>query len=207
MQPQSIEKHSLYYNIKDACESKYCPICFLLDKKERQYIESIFYEYVNDPLLRKKLRDAQGLCQGHVKLFLKYGDAFALAIFANDLVHNFIEDWNEHIKLSECSLCKSFMQNEKRLVDAFVEYLALEKFWQALENSTGLCLQHFYMTYQQCPDKKMKIRLLNWQKQMFSRHKELLGSFIDKNNASCPHDDINVDEGQSYQVVWHLLKK
>lgn len=153
------------------------------------------------------MRDASGLCQRHVKLFLEQGDAFGLAIFANDLVHNFAERWDEHIKLADCPFCISYNQNEKRLVDAFAEYLVLEEFWHSLENSVGLCLRHFYLIYQRCPDKKMKLKLLNRQKQIFSQHKKLLASFIDKNNATVPHDEITAEEASSYQIVWNLLKK
>jgi len=204
--PRAIEKHSLYFELKDACDSRRCPICLLLNQKEQQHIESIFYEHVNDSKVREKFREAQGLCSDHVKLFLKYGDALGLAIFANDLVYHFIETSNGSFESSICPLCQSNAQTETRLVQAFVDYLALDEFWQAVENSVGLCQWHLRLIGQLSPDKELKLKLLNFQKEKLAEHQALLESFIEKNNFTVPHEDTTDAEAQSYQLVWKLLR-
>lgn len=102
--PQAIEKHSLYFEMQDAFSSQRYPICFLLDKKEKQYMESIFYEHVKDTMVRKKFRASQVLCAGHVDQLLNYGDALGLAIFANDLVCQLIESDETKLVLPHCLL-------------------------------------------------------------------------------------------------------
>lgn len=204
---QPIEKHVLYFEMKDANSSGQCPICFLLDKKERQHIASIFYEHVTDPEVREMLRKAKGLCTTHVNLFLKYGDALGLAIFANDVVCHLIETNMRHIESTSCPFCQFNDQIETRLGLAFTEYLVLDEFWKTLENSVGLCLKHYHSIYQLTSDQQLKLRLLNFQKGKFAQHQALLASFIEKNNYTVPHDEITNDEARNYQFVWNLLIK
>lgn len=201
-----IEKHSLYFELADACASKNCPICFLLEKKERQYIESIFYEYVNDPALRSQLRQSQGLCAAHVQLFLALGDALGLAIFADDLVRHFIETDVSSNKPSTCMLCQSNAQTETRLVSALVDYLAFDEFWLALETSVGLCLRHFRLVDRSISTDELKSRLLNFEKQKLAGHQKLLTAFIEKNNFTTPHEAVTDAEAESYPLVWRLLR-
>jgi hypothetical protein len=193
--------------MQDASSSKRCPICFILEKKERGHIESIFYEHVNDPIVRKNFRVSQGLCAVHVDLFLKYGDALGLAIFADDLLCQLIESEESKFERSHCLLCQEKAPTEARLVEAFFDYLKLDEFWQALECSVGLCLRHWRLLDQFAPDKKLKSRLLDFQKQKLVQHQELLASFIEKNNFTVPHDEITAAEAQSYQLVWSLLMR
>lgn len=193
--------------MQDACSSQRCPICFLLDKKEKGHIESIFYEHVNDPMVRKIFRGSQGLCVRHVDLFLKYGDALGLAIYANDLLRQLIESEESKFERSDCLLCEEKASIEARLLEAFVDYLKLDEFWQALEGSVGLCQRHWRLLDQFASDKKLKSRLMDFQKQKLAQHQTLLSYFIEKNNFTIPHDEITAAEAQSYQLVWSLLKK
>lgn len=205
-QQGKIEKHSLYFELTDACGSKNCPICFLLEKKERQSIESIFYEYVNDPALRRQLRQSQGLCAAHVQLFLTLGDALGLAIFADDLVRHFIETDGSGMKLSTCLLCRSNAQTETRLVSAFVDYLAFDDFWLALEKGVGLCLHHWRLIDVSISNDELKSRLLNFEKQKLAGHQRLMASFIEKNNFTTSQEAVTDDEAESYRTVWRLLR-
>jgi len=204
---QRIERHSLFFELKDACETNYCPVCFLLNRKERQHIESVFYEHVNDPVIRKKLRKSQGLCQNHVRLFLKYGDALGLTILAQDLVVNLIENQSLKMKPSACPFCLSNEMREERLAQAVVEYLDLNEFWQALEKSVGLCLRHFRLIERLSQKKEAKLKLLNFQKKKFAQQEKLLVSFIRNNNFAVSHDEITDAEAQCYQLVWKLLSQ
>jgi|GEM_PF-894550 hypothetical protein len=205
-QRQSIEKHTLYFELTDACASKNCPVCFLIEKKERQYIESIFYEYVNDPAMRTNLRQSQGLCAAHVNLFLALGDALGLAILADDLVRHFIEADRSSFKPSTCPLCQSKAHTETRVVHACAEYLAVADFWQALENGVGLCLRHWRLIDGSASTDELKSRLLIFEQRKLAQHQALLTAFIEKNNFTTPHEAVTDAEAESYRLLWRLLR-
>ena len=54
-----------------ALEKPGCHICRLVESAERQAIENILYEYVNDPGVRGGIRRSWGLCTHHAWLFLR----------------------------------------------------------------------------------------------------------------------------------------
>lgn len=58
-------KFTSYFELRDAFYEKGCPVCRLLLKWTRSYLDSLFYEYVNDPRIRDQLRESHGFCNWH----------------------------------------------------------------------------------------------------------------------------------------------
>jgi hypothetical protein len=54
-----------YFELKEAFSEEGCPVCRLLLKWTRRYLDSLFYEYVNDPGVRQQLRESHGFCNWH----------------------------------------------------------------------------------------------------------------------------------------------
>ena len=54
-----------YFELKEAFCEEGCPVCRLLLKWTRRYLDSLFYEYVNDPGVRQQLRESHGFCNWH----------------------------------------------------------------------------------------------------------------------------------------------
>lgn len=54
-----------YFELRDAFSEEGCPVCKLLLKWTRRYLDSLFHEYVNDPGVRQQLRASQGFCNWH----------------------------------------------------------------------------------------------------------------------------------------------
>jgi hypothetical protein len=54
-----------YFELRDAFREEGCPICRLLLKWTRAYLDSLLYEYVNDPGVRLQLSRSQGFCNWH----------------------------------------------------------------------------------------------------------------------------------------------
>ncbi len=54
-----------YFELRDAFREEGCPVCRLLLKWTRRYLDSLFHEYVNDPGVRQQLRESHGFCNWH----------------------------------------------------------------------------------------------------------------------------------------------
>ena len=54
-----------YFELLDAFREEGCPVCRLLLKWSRSYLDSLFYEYVNDSGIRSRLRESYGFCNWH----------------------------------------------------------------------------------------------------------------------------------------------
>ena len=54
-----------YFELLDALRLEGCPVCRLLLKWSRFYLDSLFYEYVTDFGVRSRLRQSDGFCNWH----------------------------------------------------------------------------------------------------------------------------------------------
>jgi hypothetical protein len=62
---QEPSKFINYFELRDTFHEDGCPICRLLVKWTRGYLNSLFHEYVNDPWVRQKLLNSHGFCNWH----------------------------------------------------------------------------------------------------------------------------------------------
>jgi hypothetical protein len=59
------DRTSLYFDLLDAFVEPDCPVCRLGLRVVKRYLDSLSYEYVNDPGERAQLRAARGFCNRH----------------------------------------------------------------------------------------------------------------------------------------------
>ena len=81
---------STSYDLIEACQQRGCPICRLEQRAVERYLDSLFYESVNDPKLRERLRDSLGFCREHAWLAIdkRLGNALGFAIIYRDVINN-----------------------------------------------------------------------------------------------------------------------
>lgn len=77
-----------YYDVLDACATDICPICHLSQRAVHRYLDSVLYEFVNDPGVRARLRASLGYCNEHAwqLVGLPGGNALAIALIHRDLI-------------------------------------------------------------------------------------------------------------------------
>lgn len=77
-----------YFALLEACEQPGCPVCRVIQKSVERYLESLFYEQVNDSAVRRNLRKSLGFCHTHARLALdkRLGDALGVAIIYQDIL-------------------------------------------------------------------------------------------------------------------------
>lgn len=177
--------HTSYFNFLDALREEGCSICFLLKKTIHKLMDDFLYEQVNDPGVRKEIRESLGFCSAHAWELQKFGDGFGSSIIYEDLmelVANYIEkiivsgksvkdfsaeiskvnskDYYKRTKAA-CPMCKSRREAEKRYVSTFIEGFHEPEFYSSYKNSFGLCLPHLIEAIKDCREKKTINSLLN----------------------------------------------
>ncbi len=77
-----------YFALLEACEQIGCPVCRVVQQSVERYLDSLFYEHVNDGWVRRDLRKSLGFCHAHAWLVLDkgLGDALGVAIIYHDIL-------------------------------------------------------------------------------------------------------------------------
>jgi uncharacterized protein DUF6062 len=89
---------SIVYNLLEACRAAGCPICRLEQKSVERYLDHQFYENVNAPAWRDRLRASHGFCHEHAWLGVKQrlGDALGYSIIYRDIVNSILTQLSAH---------------------------------------------------------------------------------------------------------------
>src|SRR5262245_40696906 len=83
----SAEKSSVYFRLLEALGKSGCPVCRIVEEASASYIDTLFYEQVTDVGVRRKLRQARGLCNWHSWRAQNIPTvALGVAIIAQDLL-------------------------------------------------------------------------------------------------------------------------
>jgi len=159
-------KHLTYYKLLEALKNKGCPICTLIEGNTQKYIVSFLYESVNDPGVRKRLRESNGFCSRHAWQLKEIGDGLGLSIVYEDLLGGMvtrienmiksarilkdiksdpfvsgIKSYTRNIKKS-CPVCRLEKKTAERTIATFIESIGDSEFDKLYEQSSGLCLVH-----------------------------------------------------------------
>jgi len=88
---------STVYNLLEACHKSGCPVCRLEQQSVERYLENQFYENVNHPPWRDRLRASHGFCHEHAWLGVKerLGDALGYSIIYGDIVNSLLKQLQE----------------------------------------------------------------------------------------------------------------
>ena len=83
---------SIVYNLLEACRETGCPVCRLEQKSVQRYLDHQFYENVNAPAWRDRLRASHGFCHEHAWLGVnqRLGDALGYSIIYRDIVNSIL---------------------------------------------------------------------------------------------------------------------
>ena len=89
--------NSTAYKILEACREPGCPVCRLEQQGVERYLDNHFYENVNSPSWRERLRLSLGFCHEHAWLGVnqRLGDALGYAIIYHDILNTILSQWNE----------------------------------------------------------------------------------------------------------------
>lgn len=154
-----MSKDMVWHELYDSIGDDECPVCRLVKKTVDQFIDAFLYENVNDPKLRKQLKESKGLCYSHAWLLQSYGDPLSHAIIYGDLLKEVVDiiDKNplivgkkqnfslyEHLKPnSKCMICELTEQTQNTYLKVIDEFLCVDEVLRAKFNDSGLlCVPH-----------------------------------------------------------------
>lgn len=80
----------IVHNLLEACRKPGCPVCQLEQNVVERYLDNQFYENVNNPRWRDRLRGSLGFCHAHTWLAAdkRLGDPLGFSIIYRDLVNS-----------------------------------------------------------------------------------------------------------------------
>lgn len=81
-----------YYDLRDAFASPGCAVCRLKANAAGHYLDSLLWENVNDPGVRRSIRQARGFCHEHAwELVHNDGASLGVAIIMRDVLQSVLE--------------------------------------------------------------------------------------------------------------------
>jgi hypothetical protein len=77
-----------FYNVRDALAQPGCAICRLKTGAARWFLDGLLWECVNDPGMRRDIRQARGFCHEHAWDLVHNGASLGVAIIMRDVLEN-----------------------------------------------------------------------------------------------------------------------
>ena len=135
-----------YHNVIEAFDGNGCPVCALVKKSVRKWMEWFIYERVSDPKTRFKLRDSRGFCPDHAELMLDLGSPLPVAIVYSDLIRLIVGDlqskWPVPKKKAECPGCIEASTFEGVYLSAIADNFEDPAMRTRVLEGRDLCLPH-----------------------------------------------------------------
>ena len=184
-------------HLQEALELGGCPICRLIENAENEEIKSFLYEYVNDAMVRDKVRKRLGFCPFHSWLLFRtalrpeISGQMGVAILYEDLIKTYAELLEErnlknlaNINKEECLICKVAKETETTYLELFARcYETSERFRKLYGSSKAiLCRRHLLKVLEIIKDEKVKAMLIKQQTLKLKDIERRLRSFIDKHD-------------------------
>ena len=210
---------STVYNLLGACREPGCPLCQLEQQSVKRYLDNQFYENVNSPRWRDRLRASLGFCHEHAWLGVdeRLGDALGYSIIYRDLLNSVLRQWeSQATTLPErarkgrlpqpsrgwiqslvealtpqkpCPVCEQRNETTRTYLGVLLEQLHTQEMSSALQASDGLCLPHLRLAFDKARDGSAAEQLLQIHRPRLEGLKAELEEFIRKNDYQA------VDEG------------
>jgi hypothetical protein len=100
------------YKLLEACREPGCPVCRVEQDSVERYLDNQFYENVNSPRWRDRLRASLGFCHEHAWLAVdkRLGDALGFTIIYHDVVNNIVRQLDKNSSAPNLSVRRSFLR-------------------------------------------------------------------------------------------------
>ena len=154
------------FEVREALALSGCPVCRLAVRSVGRLIRSIAYEQVNDPGLRRGLREARGFCNQHAYRWLREArTVLGTALIYRDVLTSTLRAFegaavaigqrcgllrallgsedSGSIRGGLCPACSTQREAEDRYLEALLASLTVDEDTQlAFDASQGLCYRH-----------------------------------------------------------------
>ncbi len=212
-----------YFKLFETLDEPGCPICTIVLRDSRAYLDSVFYERITDVPTRMGLRDSLGLCNLHTWLLRDLPGSSApdlgFAIIAKDLLSRFqrmavesgtprrrsLRVWftrarsrlRARLKRNPCPACVYAARSESVHLRQLLDRLGETAFFEKYRRSAGICLPHFLMAEESHPDHAHLPRLREQQIRDAGFLHDTLDRFIEKHDHRAK-DEITPAEAKAW---------
>ncbi|MGQ9489796.1 MAG: DUF6062 family protein [Anaerolineae bacterium] len=208
------DEDTLYYELMDALRTGGCPLCHLGRRAASRYIETLNYEGVNDPGLRRYLRDAHGLCHRHAWEWTKLrGSPLGMAIVYRNLVKDLAETSQRQAEdrgrrpaaarlapADRCPACRARDEAVQRYGRTLLKWLGREELAAAYASAGGLCLPHLRELLGIANDAQART-MLAWQGAIYRNLIAQLDEFIRKHDHRFQDEPFGVEKDAWLRAV------
>ncbi|MBE2271514.1 MAG: hypothetical protein IAE80_24995 [Anaerolinea sp.] len=211
-----------YVDLLERLNRRGCAICGLLHAAENQYIDSLLYEYSNDPDVQQKFRRGRGLCNHHSWLLTHHhGYALGVSILFEAVLDEVIDLLDSDSSASPvggwfgskglarlpdkletetpCLACASLCKSETQYVETFATYWNDPALQNAYQPSSGLCLPHFRDVLRRMTDANARARLIEVQREKWETLRSELNQFQIKSAFNYVGEPLSVAEADSWR--------
>ena len=199
------EKHTTFFELKDALAKNACPICFLAQRSATRYIDNLLYEKVNDAGVAESLKQSGGFCKEHAGEVSETGEAVGIAIIYKRIIDDLLSRLRKSLKppiRKQCPACSIYDESEIRYLGALNDH------WNELKSlfgkSSGLCVSHFYMAIDLMKTDGKSRELRGIQMQKLEELSKELGEFSRKHDYRYK-DEAWGNEKDSWQRAIRLI--
>jgi hypothetical protein len=80
-----------FFNLQDALAQPDCAVCRLKAEAADQYLDSLIWESVNDPGIRRRIRKARGFCYEHAWRLEPHRESVGVTIIMHDVLNSMLK--------------------------------------------------------------------------------------------------------------------
>jgi hypothetical protein len=104
--------NTITHKLLEACREPGCPVCRVEQQSVERYLDNQFYENVNSPPWRDRLRSSLGFCREHAWLAVekRLGDALGFTIIYHDVMHSILRQLDQHDSAPEPRARRRFLR-------------------------------------------------------------------------------------------------
>ncbi|MBN1812952.1 MAG: hypothetical protein JXA14_14045 [Anaerolineae bacterium] len=81
-----MSRTSSYYDVRDVLAQPGCAVCRLKNRAVERYLDGLLWESVNDPGVRRQIRQARGFCHDHAWQLVRPAASLGVAILHRDVL-------------------------------------------------------------------------------------------------------------------------
>jgi hypothetical protein len=94
-------KITVYHDLIAAMAQGGCPVCQLVDRGVRQYVDVFFYENITNVQRRAEIREARGYCSVHGSMLIGHSRMLGTAIIQHDIINDTLREINRVLPATE----------------------------------------------------------------------------------------------------------
>jgi uncharacterized protein DUF6062 len=154
-----LSKPLAYHELLEGLKLPGCAVCRSGAATARRYLESLCWEFINDPPVRSRLRKSLGFCRGHAYQLDAQASRLAVAILYEDLLRTLEAELQSALKprrrpaaLSPCPACEAVEGQEQSTLQVLADFIEDPAVADAYRDSAGLCRPHMLALCRRLPE-------------------------------------------------------